>query len=82
MARSRKGRTVWRSRSAGYGAGLLASEETAQNPGPFDLVERDFAAGAVVQLDCARGLVRGHGLGILKGAAGLEIGRHSAPSPA
>jgi hypothetical protein len=40
---------------------------------PFDLVERDFVARAVVELGRA-GLVRGHGLGILKGAADLEIG--------
>jgi hypothetical protein len=50
-----------------------ANEETALNPDPFDLVKRDFVAGAVVELGRARGLVRGHGLGIL-GAAGLEIG--------
>src|SRR5260370_32321525 len=50
-----------------------ANEETALNPDPFDLVKRDFVAGAVVELGRARGLVRGHDLGIL-GAAGLEIG--------
>ena len=51
---------------------LHANEETALNPDPFDLVKRDFVAGAVVELGCARGLVCGHGLGILKGAAGLD----------
>jgi hypothetical protein len=49
-----------------------ANEETALNPDPLDLVKRDFVAGTVVQLGCARGPVRGHGLGILKGAAGFD----------
>jgi len=64
---------------------LHANEETALNPDPFDLVKRDFVAGAVVELGCARGLVRGHGLGILEGAAGLDRASgkaiQSAPKP-
>ena len=39
----------------------------------FDLIERNFVAGAVIELGGARAFVRGHGLRVLERPAGLEI---------
>jgi hypothetical protein len=44
------------------------------NRNALDLIERDLVTGAIVELGGARALVRGHGLGVFKRAAGLEIG--------
>jgi hypothetical protein len=45
------------------------------NCNPFDLIERDLIASAIVELRRARAFVRGHGLRVLERSAGLEIGR-------
>ena len=47
------------------------------NRNPLDLIERDFIAGAVIKLCCARALVRRHGLRIFKRASGFKIGRYA-----
>src|SRR5690348_12719182 len=39
------------------------------------LIERDHIGRPVIELCRARTLVRGHGLGVLERAAGLEVGR-------
>jgi len=44
------------------------------NPDPLDLIGRDLADGAVVELGGPRALVRRHRLGIFERAAGLGIG--------
>ena len=40
---------------------------------PFDFIQADLVAGAVVELGGARGLVGGDRLGVLQGAAGLQV---------
>src|SRR5271165_2661793 len=45
------------------------------NRNPLDLVKRDLIASAIIELRRAGAFVRRHGLRILQGAAGFEIGR-------
>ena len=42
----------------------------SSNDNPLHLIERNYIGRAVIKLRCARALVRGHGLGVLKRAAG------------
>jgi hypothetical protein len=44
------------------------------NRNPLDLIERDFIAGAIIELGRAGAFVRGHGLCIFQCAAGVQIG--------
>jgi hypothetical protein len=44
------------------------------NHNSFDLIERDFVAGAIVELGRARAFVRGHGLRVFQRAPGFQIG--------
>src|ERR1700746_63461 len=52
-----------------------ASGDCRLNIDPLDLVERNRVVSAVVKLGGARAFMRGHGLGVLQSAAGLEVGR-------
>ena len=45
------------------------------NRNPLDLIERDFVAGAIIELGRARAFVRRHSLRVFERAAGFEIGR-------
>src|SRR5271156_5779123 len=47
---------------------------TASDRDPLDFVERNRIVSSVIELGGTRALVRGHGLGVLKRSAGLEIG--------
>jgi len=44
------------------------------NLDPFDLIERDLIAGAIVELRCTWAFVRRHGLCVFERAAALKIG--------
>ena len=48
------------------------------NRNPFDLIERDLVACAIIELRCARTFVRGHELGVFERAAGLKVGGNSS----
>jgi hypothetical protein len=54
------------------------SNSRRSNRNPLDLIERDFVAGAVVELGGARAFVRRHQLGVFEGAAGFEVGRYAS----
>src|ERR1700740_396276 len=54
-----------------------ASGDCRLNIDPLDLVERNRVVSAVVKLGGARAFMRGHGLGVLQRAAGLEVGRNA-----
>jgi hypothetical protein len=51
-----------------------SAQRFAINYDPLNLIERVHVSRAIVELGRARALMSGHGLGVLKGAAGLEIG--------
>jgi hypothetical protein len=54
----------------------LASNQAscdASNHNPLDLIERDFVAGAIVELRRARAFVRRHELGVFERPASFEI---------
>jgi len=43
---------------------------------PFDLIERNLVACAIVELGRTGAFVRGHGLGVFQRAAALKVGRN------
>ncbi len=69
--------SLWGYRRQGFVASFDRPSARAwslwSNHNPLDFIERDLIAGAVIELGCSGALVVGNLMGVLDGAAVLEV---------